>query len=90
MSGFPGMRMELTQSFRFGPAIAQLTDHAAEPSTLAKAEVLDAVLCRGNADALAEVLRFLDHGAHRTFQGVASSAINSWRMPSRDTEERTV
>lgn len=76
MSGFPGQRMELTQSFRFGPAIAevanrwlraasstmQLTGHAGEASELGRVEVPDAVLCRGNADALAEVLRFLEEG----------------------------
>ncbi|WP_336246982.1 UvrD-helicase domain-containing protein [Streptomyces cupreus] len=76
MSGFPGQRMELTQSFRFGPAIAevanrwlraasstmQLTGHASGLSGLGRAEVPDAVLCRGNADALAEVLRFLEEG----------------------------
>ncbi|WP_329418079.1 UvrD-helicase domain-containing protein (plasmid) [Streptomyces sp. NBC_00704] len=76
MSGFPGQRLELTQSFRFGPAIAevanrwlraasssmQLTGHANGPSGLGKAEVPDAVLCRGNADALAEVLGFLEEG----------------------------
>ncbi|GGM13957.1 hypothetical protein GCM10010129_67620 [Streptomyces fumigatiscleroticus] len=74
MNGFPGQRLELTQSFRFGPAIAevanrwlraaastmQLTGHAAGVSALARVEVPDAVLCRGNADALAEVLRFLE------------------------------
>ncbi|RSM85316.1 ATP-dependent helicase [Streptomyces sp. WAC 01325] len=76
MSSFPGQRMELTQSFRFGPAIAevanrwlraasstmQLTGHASGVSGLGQADVPDAVLCRGNADALAEVLRFLDQG----------------------------
>lgn len=76
MSGFPGQQLELTQSFRFGPAIAdvanrwlraasstmQLTGHAGGPSGLGRAEVPDAVLCRGNADALAEVLRFLEEG----------------------------
>ncbi|QKW48199.1 UvrD-helicase domain-containing protein [Streptomyces buecherae] len=76
MSGFPGQRLELTQSFRFGPAIAevanrwlraasstmQLTGHAGGASGLGRAEVPDAVLCRGNADALAEVLRFLEEG----------------------------
>ncbi|MFJ8098553.1 UvrD-helicase domain-containing protein [Streptomyces griseofuscus] len=76
MSGFPGQRLELTQSFRFGPAIAevanrwlraasstmQLTGHAGEASRLGQVKVPDAVLCRGNADALAEVLRFLDQG----------------------------
>jgi hypothetical protein len=76
MSSFPGQQLELTQSFRFGPAIAevanrwlraasstmQLTGHAGGPSGLGRAEVPDAVLCRGNADALAEVLRFLEEG----------------------------
>ncbi|MFC8875999.1 UvrD-helicase domain-containing protein [Streptomyces ardesiacus] len=76
MSGFPGQRLELTQSFRFGPAIAevanrwlraaasrmQLTGHAGGVSGLGQVQVPDAVLCRGNADALAEVLRFLEEG----------------------------
>jgi hypothetical protein len=76
MSGFPGQRLELTQSFRFGPAIAevanrwlraaasrmQLTGHAGGASGLGQVPVPDAVLCRGNADALAEVLRFLEEG----------------------------
>ncbi|GGV20001.1 hypothetical protein GCM10010260_70060 [Streptomyces filipinensis] len=76
MSGFPGRQLELTQSFRFGPAIAevanrwlraaastmQLTGRAGGASGLGRAEVPDAVLCRGNADALAEVLRFLEQG----------------------------
>ncbi|WP_228924553.1 UvrD-helicase domain-containing protein [Streptomyces sp. DH7] len=76
MSSFPGRRLELTQSFRFGPAIAQvanrwlraadstmqLTGHATGESGLGRVEVPDAVLCRGNGDALAEVLRFLDAG----------------------------
>ncbi|MFF7048225.1 UvrD-helicase domain-containing protein [Streptomyces griseorubiginosus] len=76
MSGFPGHQLELTQSFRFGPAIAQvanrwlraaastmqLTGHASGLSELGRIEVPDAVLCRGNADALAEVLRFLEDG----------------------------
>ncbi|WP_199879222.1 UvrD-helicase domain-containing protein [Streptomyces sp. CB02460] len=97
MSGFPGTRMELTQSFRFGPAIAdvanhwlraatssmQLTGHAAEPSELTEVDVPDAVLCRGNADALAEVLRFLDRkvpvalaGGGKPLLGIAKAAID--------------
>ncbi|MEU8746503.1 UvrD-helicase domain-containing protein [Streptomyces parvulus] len=76
MSSFPGQQLELTQSFRFGPAIAevanrwlraaasrmQLTGHAGGASGLGQVEIPDAVLCRGNADALAEVLRFLEEG----------------------------
>ncbi|MEV6726585.1 UvrD-helicase domain-containing protein [Streptomyces xanthochromogenes] len=76
MSSFPGQRLELTQSFRFGPAIAEvanrwlraasstmrLTGHAGGASALGQVKVPEAVLCRGNADALAEVLRFLEEG----------------------------
>ncbi|MFI7011346.1 UvrD-helicase domain-containing protein [Streptomyces sp. NPDC050145] len=97
MSGFPGQRMELTQSFRFGPVIAdvanhwlraaastmQLTGHAAEPSQLTQVDVPDAVLCRGNADALAEVLRFLDQdvpvalvGGGKPLLNIAKAAID--------------
>ncbi|MGN5631515.1 UvrD-helicase domain-containing protein [Streptomyces sp. AC154] len=97
MSGFPGRRLELTQSFRFGPPIAdvanhwlraatstmQLTGHAAEPSELTTIDVPDAVLCRGNADALAEVLRFLDRkvpvalvGGGKPLLSIAKAAID--------------
>ncbi|MEV7203116.1 UvrD-helicase domain-containing protein [Streptomyces griseoluteus] len=89
-SGFPGMQMELTQSFRFGPAIAevanhwlraatsamQLTGHAAEPSTLAEVDIPDAVLCRGNADAVAEVLHFLDQGVPVALVGGGKPLLN--------------
>ncbi|MGW0793013.1 hypothetical protein ACWD04_33675 [Streptomyces sp. NPDC002911] len=97
MSGFLGSRMELTQSFRFGPPIAdvanhwlraatssmQLTGHAAEPSELTEVDAPDAVLCRGNADALAEVLRFLDRkvpvalvGGGKPLLSIAKAAID--------------
>jgi hypothetical protein len=90
MSGFPGMRMELTQSFRFGPAIAEvanhwlraatstmkLTGHAATPSKLTDVTVPDAVLCRGNADALAAVLGFLDQGVPVALVGGGKPLMN--------------
>ncbi|MFJ4585130.1 UvrD-helicase domain-containing protein [Streptomyces echinatus] len=89
MSGFPGQQLELTQSFRFGPAIAevanrwlraaastmQLTGHAVGASGLARVEVPDAVLCRGNADALAEVLRFLEEGVPVALAGGGSPLL---------------
>ncbi|MFF2654551.1 UvrD-helicase domain-containing protein [Streptomyces sp. NPDC058045] len=76
MSGFPGRRLELTQSFRFGTAIAveanrwlraasssmQLSGHRPIPSRIQAVPSPDAVLCRGNADALAEVLDQLSRG----------------------------
>lgn len=97
MSAFPGTRMELTQSFRFGPAIAdvanhwlraatssmRLTGHSAEPSELTDVDIPDAVLCRNNADALAEVLRFLDQnvpvalvGGGKPLLHIAKAAID--------------
>ncbi|MEV0580812.1 hypothetical protein [Streptomyces sp. NPDC050392] len=96
MSGFPGQRLELTQSFRFGPEIAevanrwlraaastmQLTGHTTGPSGLALVEVPDAVLCRGNPDALAKVLTFLDQsvpvglvGGGKPLLSIAKAAV---------------
>lgn len=75
MTAFPAAHLYLTRSFRFGPEIAEvanqwlrhagsdlrLTGHG-EPSRLAPAPDADAVLCRGNADALAVVLDCLGRG----------------------------
>ncbi|MFD5123628.1 UvrD-helicase domain-containing protein [Streptomyces sp. NPDC058385] len=75
MSGFPAEHRHLTQSFRFGPRIAamanrwlrhaesemQLTGHGPD-SLIGRATEVDAVLCRGNADAMQEVLGFLEQG----------------------------
>ncbi|MZG13154.1 UvrD-helicase domain-containing protein, partial [Streptomyces sp. SID5914] len=69
MTGFPADHLHLTQSFRFGPAIAtvanrwlrhaesemQLTGHGPSSSRIDKLAHPDAVLCRGNADAMQEV-----------------------------------
>ncbi|MFF5229307.1 UvrD-helicase domain-containing protein [Dactylosporangium sp. NPDC000521] len=76
MTGFPAQHLHLTQSFRFGPPIArvanrwlrhaesdlQLTGCAEGASHVGPAPDVDAVLCRGNADAMQEVLAFLDQG----------------------------
>ncbi|MEV4072039.1 UvrD-helicase domain-containing protein [Nonomuraea fuscirosea] len=76
MTGFPAEHLYLTQSFRFGPQIAQVANrwlrHAESglrligrgPATsrVADAPRPDAVLCRGNSDAMQEVLAYLDHG----------------------------
>ncbi|MER5546331.1 UvrD-helicase domain-containing protein [Streptomyces sp. NPDC002589] len=75
MAGFPAEHRHLTQSFRFGPRIAamanrwlrhaesamQLTGHGPD-SHIGQAPKVDAVLCRGNADAMQEVLAYLDQG----------------------------
>lgn len=76
MTGFPALHLHLTQSFRFGPRIAEvanrwlsfagspmrLTGAGPSVSRIGKAAHTDAVLCRGNADVMAEVLAFLDAG----------------------------
>jgi hypothetical protein len=73
MTGFPAQHVQLTRSFRFGPAIAEVANrwlgHAesdiriigAGPlnSRVARTGTVDAVLCRGNADVMQEVLAFL-------------------------------
>jgi hypothetical protein len=76
MTGFPAEHLYLTRSFRFGPHIAQianrwlkhaesdlqLTGWGAANSRVGPASDVDAVLCRGNADAMQEVLAFLENG----------------------------
>lgn len=83
MTGFAGDHVELTWSFRFGPAIAEVAnrwlEHAqsrmrltgAGPATSRVTTVrnADAVLCRGNADVLKEVLGFLDAGTRVAITG---------------------
>lgn len=74
MTGFPAEHLRLTQSFRFGPRIAQvanrwlrhaesnmqLTGCGPAASRIAEIPNPDAVLCRSNADAMREVLSFLE------------------------------
>ncbi len=76
MTGFPALHLHLTQSFRFGPRIAEVANRwldfagsamrlaGAGPATsrIGSAPHADAVLCRNNADVMTEVLAFLDAG----------------------------
>jgi hypothetical protein len=76
MTGFPADQVRLTRSFRFGHAIAEvanrwlrhaesdmrLTGAGPAESRVASAPAADAVLCRGNADVMQEVLAFLKVG----------------------------
>jgi AAA domain/UvrD-like helicase C-terminal domain len=76
MTGFPAEHLYLTESFRFGPQIAEeanrwlvlaqselrLTGRGPSDSRLGSLEHPDSVLCRGNADAMHEVLAHLDQG----------------------------
>ena len=83
MAGFPAEHLELTQSFRFGPAIAQwanrwlahaesamrLSGLGPEASRIGPAQRVDAVLCRSNADAMREVIGFLEQGVSVALAG---------------------
>jgi len=82
MTGFPGEHRFLTRSFRFGPAIAEVANrwlrHAGSEMTLTGAGSdssvgplgpVDAVLCRGNADVIREVLTFLADGTRVAVAG---------------------
>jgi len=76
MTGFPARHLHLTQSFRFGPRIAQaanrwlehagsdlrLTGAGSAASRIGEAAHADAVLCRANSDVMTEVFRFIEAG----------------------------
>lgn len=83
MTGFPARHVQLTRSFRFGPAIAavanrwlahaesdmRLTGAGPAGSRVARTDMADAVLCRGNADVMEEVLGFLASGVQVAITG---------------------
>src|SRR5712691_867268 len=76
MTGFPARHLHLTQSFRFGPRIAEtanrwlehagsdlrLTGVGSAASRIGEVIHADAVLCRTNSDVMTEVFRFLEVG----------------------------
>ncbi|MGK5544979.1 UvrD-helicase domain-containing protein [Streptomyces sp. URMC 127] len=86
MTGFPAEQLRLTQSFRFGPAIAevanrwlghaesemQLTGHGPS-SRVSEVTQPEAVLCRGNVDAMSEVLSYLELGTPVALTGGGSA-----------------
>lgn len=76
MSEFNGKRLILSQSFRFGPAIAEqanewlskldaplrLSGFDKIDSKVAPVETPDAILCRTNAEAIAQAMSYQDQG----------------------------
>jgi AAA domain/UvrD-like helicase C-terminal domain len=76
MAKFVGQRYQLSQSFRFGPAIAdeankwltvlaaplRLSGYDQIPSTVGPAADPDAILCRSNAGAMARVIEAAEKG----------------------------
>ncbi|MFI7434856.1 UvrD-helicase domain-containing protein [Micromonospora haikouensis] len=90
MTGFPADHLYLTKSFRFGPSIARtanrwlrhaesdlhLTGNSATDSRVGAVAEVDAVLCRGNADAMQEVLGFLKRGVPVALTGGGNALRN--------------
>jgi hypothetical protein len=97
MTGFPADHLYLTESFRFGPPIAEeanrwlahagsemrLTGRGPEGSAIGALDHPDAVLCRGNADAIREVLTHLGQdipvalvGGGKELRRLAEAAID--------------
>jgi superfamily I DNA/RNA helicase len=83
MSKWPGTQVQLSRSFRFGPAVAdeanrwlqilesslRLTGHDPIHSRLAPLAEPDAILCRSNAGAIREVMISLTQGRRTALVG---------------------
>jgi len=83
MTGFSGRRLPLTQSFRFGVAVAaeanrwlrivgapiRLRGQASISTRLGRARTPDAILCQTNAGAMNEVMRLLAAGRRVALAG---------------------
>ncbi|WP_433661362.1 DciA family protein [Nocardia sp. CA-128927] len=97
MSGFDGMHLGLTQSFRFGAAVADVANlwlHAIDaPIRLTGSEQLstevgvvdepDAIVCRTNAGAMCEVIAALDAGIKVALVG-GGGTLRSLAEAARD------
>ncbi|MFI0979444.1 UvrD-helicase domain-containing protein [Streptomyces sp. NPDC021093] len=89
MTGFPAEQLHLTRSFRFGPKIAhvanrwlhhaesemQLTGCSPDRGRVEKLYHSDAVLCRGNGDAMQEVFAFLEAGVPVALAGGGNALL---------------
>jgi superfamily I DNA/RNA helicase len=86
---FGGTRLQLSQSFRFGPAVAAEANKWLEvlnsrlrlrgfdqiPSVVCELDQADAVLCRTNATAIAEAMRLMDSGLRVAVVGKMASDL---------------
>ncbi|WP_253669713.1 UvrD-helicase domain-containing protein [Streptoalloteichus tenebrarius] len=87
MTGAEGTHLRLSHSFRFGQAIAEeanrwlaiaeaplrITGSATIPSSVEKVEDPDAILCRTNGGAMAEILKLLRAGRRVALVGSGSA-----------------
>ncbi|MGW1878760.1 UvrD-helicase domain-containing protein [Streptomyces sp. NPDC001975] len=100
MAGFDGTRLTLSQSFRFGPHLAEEANHwltlADAPLRLRGTDTLhtelghltqpDAVLCRTNVGAMAQVMQLMAAGHHVALVGGGDS-LSALAQAARDLKE---
>jgi superfamily I DNA/RNA helicase len=100
MTGFNGIQLALSQSFRFGPALAheanrwlhlaeapiRLTGTPAVPTELGPVTQPDAVLCRTNVGAMAQVMTLMAAGYSVALAGGGDS-LQALALAARDLKE---
>jgi hypothetical protein len=100
MSGFDATHLTLTRSFRFGPLLAEqanrwlaftdapirLTGTDSIPTTVGLVTCPDAVLCRTNIGAMAEVIRQLEAG-RRVALARGGQTLNTLALAARDLKD---
>ncbi|MFH9009029.1 3'-5' exonuclease [Streptomyces afghaniensis] len=97
MTDYDGTHLTLTQSFRVGPDLAyeanrwlpltrsslRLTGHPATPTRLEEVKNPDAILCRTNGGAMAEVLHQMEAGRRVAIAG-GGGALRSLAVAAQD------
>ncbi|MGW4936428.1 UvrD-helicase domain-containing protein [Streptomyces sp. NPDC004166] len=100
MTGFDGTHLALSQSFRFGPDLAQeanrwlhiagapirLTGTPTVPTELGPVTCPDAVLCRTNAGAVTHVMALMTDG-HRVALAGGGEGLRALALAARDLKE---
>ncbi|MBP0458966.1 UvrD-helicase domain-containing protein [Streptomyces montanisoli] len=100
MTGFDGTHLALSQSFRFGPHLAEeanrwlhladapirLTGAPTVPTELGTVDQPDAVLCRTNVGAMTQVMKLLAAGARTALTGGGDS-LRTLAQAARDLKE---
>lgn len=100
MTGFDGTHLTLSQSFRFGPHLAheanrwlrladapiRLTGTTSVPTELGPVTRPDAVLCRTNVGAMAQVMDLLTSG-HRVGLVGGGDSLRALALAARDLKE---
>ncbi|MET9896173.1 UvrD-helicase domain-containing protein [Streptomyces sp. NPDC006465] len=100
MTGFDGTQLALSQSFRFGPHLAaeanrwlsiadapiRITGTETVPTELGPVARPDAVLCRTNVGAMAQVMNLLDTGYRVALAGGGDS-LSALALAAHDLKE---